>query len=455
MQPANLRANPGLPVWAGLGATLLAGTGVLTGSTGWPGLCACLGLLGWTATVALAPGARSGLVQLLCLGFAATGLSLGAGGPTNAAFAAQAWPILGAIAGGVSAWRGVVVAVAGSVAAALAGLVLARSGIVLVTPEWGAIVGLGGMVLLGIAAFASTMGIGARAPGTAVMAQAPADSSLVDRSLALEALHEADAARREAAGRARFMAEMSHELRTPLNAIIGFSDSMKEGVFGPLPERYADYAGLIHQSGKHLLELISDLLDLSKVEAGRYRIEAGPVDLAQIAAEAVMMGTAVAGPQDVHLRLEAAGPVTATGDRRAVLQMLLNLVSNAVKFTPAGGLVTVRALTLSDGPRLEVQDTGVGMTVDQLARIGQPYASSTDGLSGQRGTGLGLALVQRLAALQGGSLAIDSQPGAGTLAVVKLPVAQALPEASPEATPETSPETSPETAPDGPPAPAR
>lgn len=427
MQPATLRANSGLPVWAGLGAMLLAGAGVLTGNTGWPGLFACLGLLGWTVTVALAPGARSGLIQLVCLGFAATSLSLGAGGPTNAAFAAQTWPILGAIAGGVTAWRGVLVAVAGSLAAAVAGFVLARSGIVLVTPKWGAIVGLGGLVLLGMAAFATTLAFGARAPGAAIARQAGSTSGLVDRSLALEALAEADAARREAAGRARFMAEMSHELRTPLNAIIGFSDSMKEGVFGPLPERYADYAGLIHQSGKHLLELISDLLDLSKVEAGRYRIEAGPVDLAEIAGEAVAMGAAVAGPQDVHLRLEAVGPVAATADRRAVLQMLLNLVSNAVKFTPSGGLVTVRALALSDGPRLEVQDTGVGMTTDQLARIGQPYAGSTAGLSGQRGTGLGLALVQRLAALQGGSLAIESHPGAGTLAVVKLPTVQALP----------------------------
>jgi cell cycle sensor histidine kinase DivJ len=301
-------------------------------------------------------------------------------------------------------------------------------------------------VLLAIAAFVTTLGIGATpaavpAPNPVQPALPGPAANLVDRSLALEALDEAEAARREAAGRARFMAEMSHELRTPLNAIIGFSDSMKEGVFGPLPERYADYAGLINQSGKHLLDLISDLLDLSKVEAGRYRIEAGPVDLADIANEAVAMGAAVAAPNDVHLRLEAVGPVAATADRRAVLQMVLNLVSNAVKFTPAGGLVTVRALALSDGPRLEVQDTGVGMTADQLARIGQPYASSTEGLSGQRGTGLGLALVQRLAALQGGSLAIDSQPGAGTMAVVKLPAAtETAPAASPEAADPTATE---------------
>lgn len=243
------------------------------------------------------------------------------------------------------------------------------------------------------------------------------------------ALLEAQAARDQNQERAQFMAEMSHEIRTPLNAILGFADTMRAQVFGPLPKPYGDYPDLIHKSGSHLLEVVSDLLDLSKIEAGRFQTSLKPVSLDELAREGVALSSGDARSLGISLRAEGEEIVTVISDARALRQIIFNLVSNAIKFTPAGGHVTIRATadrTAGLG-RLEVEDNGVGMTPAVLARIGQPWNQANDAAAADsqrtRSSGLGLALVKRLAELQNGNLALKSTLGVGTKAVVTLPLA--------------------------------
>jgi cell cycle sensor histidine kinase DivJ len=369
----------------------------------------------WTLAAWRAPGPATLAVQAAALGTGAVCLAVAGGGVGHPAIIAVLWPLAGLAAGGNRVWLGLPVTLAALLAAGGLGPLLAAAAGPAVTPVWGAVVGLGVLASLTAARVAQVLLPAATRTGGGTAA------GTVDRALALAALDEADQARADATARARFIAEMSHEIRTPLNAILGFSDTMREGVFGPLPDRYRDYAGLIHQSGSHLLELVSDLLDVSKLEAGRYKVVLEPLDLAETVGGAVQMAAGSAAAQDVRVRVEeASGPVPALGDVRAVRQMVLNLISNAVKFTPAGGDVRVRTVLAEDGPRIEVQDTGVGMSAGQLARVGQPWAGGEEDGKGLRGSGLGLTLVQKLAGLQGGRLVLSSQPGAGTLAVIVL-----------------------------------
>jgi len=254
--------------------------------------------------------------------------------------------------------------------------------------------------------------------------------ALQRRTLAQRAAAEAQAvaARRSAeeANRAKsdFLANMSHELRTPLNAILGFSAMIKDEMLGPVqPVRYREYAGDIHGSGEHLLSIISDILDLSKVEAGKYVVadeEFEAVELMQAAAR-LMRDKAEREGLKLDLR-PPAGAVMLHADRRALLQVLLNLLSNALKFTESGSIV-LRGEMLPDGSfALSVRDTGIGMTPDQIAIALEPFGQVQNALTrGQSGTGLGLPLVDRLITLHGGRLSIESQPGRGTLAMVTLP----------------------------------
>ncbi len=225
------------------------------------------------------------------------------------------------------------------------------------------------------------------------------------------------------AGKSRFLANMSHELRTPLNAIMGFSDVMRQRFFGPLGDRYAEYAELIHESGSHLLELINDVLDMSKIEAERYDLHLELFD-AREAVQAVlrlMRGQA----ERAGVQLRAVLPVEAleaTADRRAVKQIALNLVSNALKFTPRGGSVTVTVRGVGEVLELAVSDTGVGIAPDDLERLGTPYEQAGDGEQRAAGTGLGLSLVQAFARLHGGEMSMESALGEGTTVTVRLPV---------------------------------
>ena len=235
-----------------------------------------------------------------------------------------------------------------------------------------------------------------------------------------QARAEAEAA---ASGRARFLAEMSHELRTPLNAVMGFSDVMRGRLFGPLSDRYTEYAQLIHESGTHLLDLINDILDMSKIEADRYQLSLEDFDARDAVSAALRLMRVQADAAGVQLRgVLPPGPLEVRADRRAVKQIALNLLANALKFTPHGGQVTVTAQGSGDMLELVVADTGIGIASADLERLGRPYEQAGDAAQNARGTGLGLSLVRAFAGLHGGELNIESVLGEGATFSVRLPV---------------------------------
>ncbi len=228
------------------------------------------------------------------------------------------------------------------------------------------------------------------------------------------------------AGKSRFLANMSHELRTPLNAIMGFADIMRQKLFGALPDRYAEYPELIHESGGHLLELINDVLDMSKIEAERFELNREEFDARDAVYAVLRLMRGQADRAGVSLRgVVPREALEVNADRRAVKQIALNLISNALKFTPKDGVVTVTAQ--ADGPDLEliVSDTGPGIAPEDLARLGRPYEQTADGMSKAEGTGLGLSLVKAFAELHGGELRLESELGEGTTAIVRMPVMEA------------------------------
>ena len=222
--------------------------------------------------------------------------------------------------------------------------------------------------------------------------------------------------------RSLFFAGVSHELRTPLNAIIGFSDMMRSRMFGPLPGRYAEYADLIHDSGQHMLDLIGDVLDLSKVEAGRYQLTYDVFDAGDVVRSSVKMVRPMADAAEVLIVLDVPeDDVLIEADRKAVRQILLNVLSNAVKFSPKGAQIDVALQTFDDEIVLSVEDEGPGMSDDEIARIGEPFAQGASAqLTEERGSGLGLALVASLTSLHGGEFDIESD-GDGTLVSMTLP----------------------------------
>jgi cell cycle sensor histidine kinase DivJ len=224
-------------------------------------------------------------------------------------------------------------------------------------------------------------------------------------------------------GKSRFLANMSHELRTPLNAIMGFSDIMRERIFGPLPVKYAEYAELIHDAGAHLLDLINDVLDMSKIEASKYELDLEELDTREPVSAALRLMRLQADDAGVQLRgLLPSEPLEGEADRRALKQIVLNLVSNALKFTPRGGLVTVSLQAIAGALELSVADTGLGIAEGDLERLGRPYEQAGDAVQQSRGTGLGLSLVRAFAELHGGEMSIESRLGEGTAVTVRLPV---------------------------------
>ena len=234
-----------------------------------------------------------------------------------------------------------------------------------------------------------------------------------------------DSAEQQNAGKSRFLANMSHELRTPLNAIMGFSDIMRQRLFGPLGDRYAEYADLIHESGSHLLELINDVLDMSKIEAERYELFRERFDARESVQAVLRLMRGQAERAGVHLR--AVLPVDALeadADRRALKQIAINLVSNAIKFTPRGGSVTLTAQGSGEMLEVIVSDTGVGIAEGDLERVGSPYEQAGDADHRAAGSGLGLSLVQAFARLHGGDMTMESAEGSGTTVTVRMPVLQ-------------------------------
>ena len=223
--------------------------------------------------------------------------------------------------------------------------------------------------------------------------------------------------------KSKFMANMSHELRTPLNAIIGFSEIMESGMFGPLgAEKYHEYCSDIRGSGQYLLEVINDILDMSKIEAGRIRLDFEDLNLDSLLAEAMRVVAARAQDKQLQLTAQISPELRLRADRRALKQIALNLLSNAVKFTPYGGRVTVRGRASDRCITLAILDSGIGIAKDALARLGRPFEQVESQLTkSHQGSGLGLAISKSLIELHGGSMRIRSTLGKGTLVVVRLP----------------------------------
>ena len=252
-------------------------------------------------------------------------------------------------------------------------------------------------------------------------------ATLRDVTAQREHLADLERARQDAeslnVGKSRFLANMSHELRTPLNAIMGFSDIMRARLFGALPGKYVEYADLIHDAGSHLLDLINDVLDMSKIEAARYELHIERLDAREPVSAALRLMRVQADDVGVKLRgvLPSEG-IEVDADRRAIKQIGLNLISNALKFTPRGGLVTVTLTRLAGALELSVTDTGVGIARADLERLGRPFEQAGDAGQQAKGTGLGLSLVRAFAELHGGEMSIESRLGEGTAVTVRMPV---------------------------------
>ncbi|KAA3450926.1 PAS domain-containing sensor histidine kinase [Mesorhizobium sp. SARCC-RB16n] len=235
--------------------------------------------------------------------------------------------------------------------------------------------------------------------------------------------------RAEAANRAKseFLANMSHELRTPLNAIIGFSELMEQGLFGPLgSERYEEYATDINSSGKYLLGVINDILDMSKIEAGQFSLDQEQIDLGPLISETVRVVSLQAAQKAITVETRIADALTLFADRRAIKQIVINLLSNAVKFTGQGGHISVRARNTSGALVLTIEDNGCGIPKEALGKLGRPFEQVQNQFSkNHAGSGLGLAISRSLAELQGGALKIRSTEGVGTIVSVRIPVKKA------------------------------
>ncbi|HYS46112.1 MAG TPA: ATP-binding protein, partial [Rhizomicrobium sp.] len=254
--------------------------------------------------------------------------------------------------------------------------------------------------------------------------------STLERSRLEKALLESLVAQKTAETSSRikseFLANMSHELRTPLNAIIGFSDIMQHQIRGPLPADYQEYAALIHESGSHLLNLVSDILDLAKIEAGKFSIDARDMDLMETIDLCLRLTQRRADECGIELvKTATQDRLMLNADPRACKQIVLNLLSNAVKFTRRGGTVEIAVSAAGDGICLQVSDTGIGIPAHLLAHIGEAFEqASNDPMLAREGTGLGLALVKALVSQHGGSVRIQSQENVGTVVSVELPRAQ-------------------------------
>lgn len=240
---------------------------------------------------------------------------------------------------------------------------------------------------------------------------------------------ELDEANEAAAGaeiaKGRFLAAVSHELRTPLNAILGFSDMLLHEMFGPFSDpRQKEYVGLVRESGQHLLSVVTSILDVSKIECGAYTTEPEPFHFAEAVEMCHSMMRMQAEAKAITLTTQVPADIgEINADRRAVQQILINLVSNAVKFTPDGGAVGIGAKRIGSHLHFWVNDTGIGIAEENLGSLGKPFMQIQNGYTRAfEGAGLGLSLVKGLVALHDGTMAIESAPGEGTKVTIGLPV---------------------------------
>ncbi|MDR3373135.1 MAG: ATP-binding protein [Ancalomicrobiaceae bacterium] len=220
--------------------------------------------------------------------------------------------------------------------------------------------------------------------------------------------------------KSEFLANISHELRTPLNAIIGFSEIICAGMFGP--DKYREYGSDILESGRFLLNVINDILDMSKIEAGRLELSLSEIEIGSILAESARVLAFQAEEKGLTLTLDSAPDIQARADRRAVKQIVLNLLSNAVKFTPRGGTVKVSAHVIGDHVTVAISDSGIGIPAAQLPNLGRPFVQVANQFTKtHRGSGLGLAIARSLIELHGGEMQIGSKEGVGTTVSFDLP----------------------------------
>ncbi len=246
-----------------------------------------------------------------------------------------------------------------------------------------------------------------------------------ERQLAV-ALRKAEAASKS---KSEFLASMSHELRTPLNAVLGFSEAMIQGIGGPLSDKQKEYAGHIHQSGSHLLGIISDILDLSKIEAGQVVLQEQPVVMEQLVESCLLMVKERAGGKGLKLKMEVSSNLPMIkADPLRLKQILINLLSNAVKFTDKGAVILSANYHDQTGFEFAVTDTGIGMTENEMKIALQPFGQVESAFARNHdGTGLGLPIAQHLAVLHGGTLELSSKSGLGTRVTVTFPPSRALP----------------------------
>jgi signal transduction histidine kinase len=252
---------------------------------------------------------------------------------------------------------------------------------------------------------------------TRELQQALAELSLKGRQLEVASQHKSD-----------FLANMSHELRTPLNAIIGFSQVLRQRLFGPINEKQAEYLDDILSSGNHLLSLINDVLDLAKVEAGQVELEVAPFSLRETLERGVVMVREPASRRGLAVALELAPDVDLVeGDERRLRQVVFNLLSNAVKFTPEGGSVLIASARVDGEVHVSVTDTGPGVVAEEQERIFDEFHQTDVGVQQREGTGLGLALSKRLVELHGGRIWVESEHGHGSCFIFTLPLKEASP----------------------------
>ncbi|MBB3568455.1 two-component system cell cycle sensor histidine kinase PleC [Rhizobium sp. BK491] len=235
----------------------------------------------------------------------------------------------------------------------------------------------------------------------------------------------AEKERAEAANKAKseFLANMSHELRTPLNAILGFSEILQDQMFGPLGSaRYNEYAKDIHDSGKHLLNVINDILDMSKIEAGHMKLSCERINLAPLIEECLRFTRIPAAQKNILVEQRISSDIKLSADRRAMKQIVLNLLSNAVKFTNDGGRISVRTRRIGDAVMLVIADTGIGIPKSAMSKIGQPFEQvQSQYAKSKGGSGLGLAISRSLTALHHGRMRIRSREGIGTVIAIRIP----------------------------------
>ena len=240
-----------------------------------------------------------------------------------------------------------------------------------------------------------------------------------------EILRTRDEAESASRAKTQFLANMSHELRTPLNAVIGFSEILNRELFGSLGEaRYRDYARLIHESGEHLLNVVNDILDMSKIEAGKFKIVKEPFDVAPLVKSCCDLMRHTAEQRSLSLIMDVApGIPELPADKRACKQMLLNVISNAIKFTDPGGWVRVSAALADGNIEFIVADNGIGIAEQDLPKLGNPFVQANNSYDrSYDGAGLGLSVVKGLARLHGGRLELASKLGEGTIATIVLPL---------------------------------